>query len=76
MLQRDLRTYLKKALKVSNAKLRQLLTQSAEVGYNYDLSTLPTVRAKLIIDFYYKNAARYIPVPYGIASARSRTGIP
>lgn len=43
--QRDLRTYLKKALKVSNAKLRQLLTQSAEVGYNYDLSSLPTVRA-------------------------------
>lgn len=43
--QRDLRTYLKKALKVSNAKLRQLLTQSAEAGYNYDLSTLPTVRA-------------------------------
>lgn len=43
--QRDLRNYLKKALKVSNAKLRQLLTQSAEVGYNYDLSTLPTVRA-------------------------------
>ena len=43
--QRDLRTYLKKALKVSNAKLRQLLTQSAEAGYNYDLSSLPTVRA-------------------------------
>ena len=43
--QRDSRTYLKKALKVSNAKLRQLLTQSAEVGYNYDLSSLPTVRA-------------------------------
>lgn len=43
--QRDLRTYLKKALKVSNAKLKQLLTQSAEVGYNYDLSSLPTVRA-------------------------------
>ena len=43
--QRDLRTYLKKVLKVSNAKLRQLLTQSAEAGYNYDLSTLPTVRA-------------------------------
>lgn len=43
--QRDLRTYLKKALKVSNAKLKQLLTQSAEAGYNYDLSSLPTVRA-------------------------------
>ena len=43
--QRDLRTYLKKALKVSNAKLRKLLTQSAEAGYNYDLSSLPTVRA-------------------------------
>lgn len=43
--QRDLRTYLKKALRVSNAKLRQLLTQSAEAGYNYDLSSLPTVRA-------------------------------
>lgn len=43
--QRDFRTYLKKALKVSNAKLRQLLTQSAEAGYNYDLSSLPTVRA-------------------------------
>ena len=43
--QRDLRNYLKKALKVSNAKLRQLLTQSAEAGYNYDLSSLPTVRA-------------------------------
>nr|DAH27037.1 MAG TPA: minor capsid protein [Caudoviricetes sp.] len=43
--QRDLRNYLKKALKVSNAKLKQLLTQSAEAGYNYDLSSLPTVRA-------------------------------
>ncbi len=43
--QRDLRTYLKKALKVSNSKLKQLLTQSAEAGYNYDLSSLPTVRA-------------------------------
>lgn len=43
--QRDLRTYLKKALRVSNAKLRQLLTQSAEAGYNYDLSSLPTMRA-------------------------------
>lgn len=43
--QRDLRTYLKKALKVSTAKLKQLLTQSAEAGYNYDLGTLPTVRA-------------------------------
>lgn len=43
--QRDLRTYLKKALKVSNAKLKQLLTQSAEAGYNYDLSSLPAVRA-------------------------------
>lgn len=43
--QRDLRTYLKKALKVSNAKLKQHLTQSAEAGYNYDLSSLPTVRA-------------------------------
>lgn len=43
--QRDLRTYLKKALKVSTAKLKQLLTQSAEAGYNYDLSSLPTVRA-------------------------------
>ena len=43
--QRDLRNYLKKALRVSNAKLRQLLTQSAEAGYNYDLSSLPTVRA-------------------------------
>lgn len=43
--QRDLRTYLKKALRVSNAKLRQLLTQSAEAGYNYDLNSLPTVRA-------------------------------
>lgn len=43
--QRDLRTYLKKALRVSNTKLRQLLMQSAEAGYNYDLSSLPTVRA-------------------------------
>lgn len=43
--QRQLRQYLKKALKVTDAQLRQLLTQSAEVGYNYDLRSLPTERA-------------------------------
>ena len=43
--QRDLRNYLKKALKVTNAQLKRLMTQSAEAGYNYDLRSLPTVRA-------------------------------
>lgn len=43
--QRDLRNYLKKALRVTDTQLRRLLTQSAKVGYNYDLRDLPTVRA-------------------------------
>ena len=32
-------------LKISNRELRQLLTQSAETGYNYDMRSLPHVQA-------------------------------
>lgn len=43
--QREIKKRLKKLLKVSNQELRQLLTQSAEVGYNFDLRNLPQVQA-------------------------------
>lgn len=43
--QREVKKQLKKLLKVSNRELRQLLTQSAETGYNYDIRSLPQVQA-------------------------------
>lgn len=45
MSQRQIKKELKKLLKVSNRELRQLLTQSAEVGYNFDIKHLPQVQA-------------------------------
>ena len=43
--QREIKKRLKKMLKISNRELRQLLTQSAEAGYNYDMRSLPHVQA-------------------------------
>lgn len=43
--QREIKKRLKKLLKVSNLELRQMLTQSAEAGYSYDLRSLPKVQA-------------------------------
>ena len=43
--QREIKKRLKKMLKISNRELRQLLTQSAETGYNYDMRSLPQVQA-------------------------------
>lgn len=45
MSQREVKKQLKKLLKVSNRELRQLLAQSAETGYNYDIRSLPQVQA-------------------------------
>lgn len=45
MSQRQLKKELRKRLKVSHRQLRELLTQSAEVGYNYDIRNLPYVQA-------------------------------
>ena len=41
----QLKKELRKRLKVSDRELRKLLTQSAEVGYNFDISKLPYVQA-------------------------------
>lgn len=38
---RQIEKMLRRELKVSHKRLRELLTQSAEVGYNFDLSRLP-----------------------------------
>ena len=43
--QREIKKQLKRLLKISNRELRQLLTQSAEAGYNYDMRSLPHVQA-------------------------------
>lgn len=43
--QRQLKKELRKRLNVSHRELRKLLTQSAEVGYNYDIKKLPFVQA-------------------------------
>ena len=45
MSQREIKEKLKKLLNVSNSEIEQLLTQSAEVGYNFDLKNLPTAAA-------------------------------
>lgn len=43
--QKQLKKELRKRLKVSGEELEKLLTQAAEVGYNFDISHLPTVEA-------------------------------
>lgn len=43
--QRELKKRLRKLLKVSEEEIEQLLTQSAEVGYRFDLERLPHVQA-------------------------------
>lgn len=43
--QRQLKKELRKRLNASHRELRKLLTQSAEVGYNYDIKKLPFVQA-------------------------------
>lgn len=45
MSQRQIKKELKKLLKVSNRELRKLLTQAAEVGYDFDIKHLPYVQA-------------------------------
>lgn len=41
----EIKKQLKKLLKVSNSEIDRLLTQSAQVGYRFDLDRLPTARA-------------------------------
>ena len=55
--QREMKKQLKKLLKVSNRELRQLLTQSAETGYNYDIRSLPQVQA---VPFHRNEAVQQI----------------
>lgn len=43
--QRQLKKELRKRLKVSHRKLRELLTQAAEVGYDFDIKRFPFVQA-------------------------------
>lgn len=43
--QRQIKKELRRLLKVSHRELRNLLTQSAEVGYNFDIKNLPFVQA-------------------------------
>jgi hypothetical protein len=43
--QRQLKKELRKRLKVSHRELRKLMTQAAEVGYNFDVSRFPYVQA-------------------------------
>ena len=43
--QRQIKKELKKLLKVSNRELRKLLTQAAEVGYDFDIKHLPQVQS-------------------------------
>lgn len=43
--QQEIRQRLQKLLKKSNAEIKKLLTQSAEVGYRFDLDRLPTAAA-------------------------------
>lgn len=55
--QREMKKQLKKLLKVSNRELRQLLTQSAATGYNYDIRSLPQVQA---VPFHRNEAVQQI----------------
>lgn len=43
--QQKIKKRLKELLDVSNSEIEQLLTQTAEVGYNFDLSRYPTMEA-------------------------------
>ena len=43
--QRQLKKELRKRLKVSHRELRKLLTQAAEVGYDFDIKRFPCVQA-------------------------------
>lgn len=43
--QQEIRQRLQKLLKKSNVEIKELLTQSAEVGYRFDLDRLPTAAA-------------------------------
>ena len=43
--QEEIKKKLQKLMNVSKKELEELLTQSAEVGYNFDLSSLPTADA-------------------------------
>ena len=43
--QKEIKKRLEKLLKASSAQIEQLMTQSAEVGYNFDLKMLPTAEA-------------------------------
>ena len=43
--QKEIKAKLKKLLNASESEINRLLTQSAEVGYNFDLSNLPTEAA-------------------------------
>jgi hypothetical protein len=43
--QRQLKQQLRKLFNLSHREIRQLLTQSAEVGYRYDLKNLPFVQS-------------------------------
>lgn len=45
MSQRQLKAYLRKYLNVSHREIRRLLTQSAEVGYDFDIKRLPHAQA-------------------------------
>lgn len=45
MSQREIKKRLRKLLRVSHRELRRLLTQTAEVGYRFDLQRLPQVQA-------------------------------
>lgn len=45
MSQRDIRKRLKELLNKSDSEIKKLLTQSAEVGYRFDLDRLPTAAA-------------------------------
>lgn len=43
--QREIKKQLMKLFKTSSRQLKQLMTQSAETGYNFDISKLPTAKA-------------------------------
>jgi hypothetical protein len=45
MSRKEIKKELRKRLKVSQKEIEQLLTQSAEVGYNFDLKRLPHAQA-------------------------------
>ena len=57
MSQREVKQELKRRLKVSNRRLRQLLTVGAEAGYNYDIRRFPYVQA---VPFYQNDALQQI----------------